>query len=105
MELKEDLAILEEIDAAVRSENWKENTAKAIKPYGRIAEVVRTLNLLIDMNRLYEAKKYIEIQIENAKGITEQKCFKRKVRADYCKHCKNDFCNLNETPKNESYKN
>ena len=105
MELKEEITLLEEINTAVRSENWKENTAEVIKPYSRISEIVKMINLLMDMNKLYEAKKYIEIQIENIKGITEQKCFKRKVRADYCRHCKNEFCNLNETPKDESYKN
>lgn len=32
----------------------------------------------------YESKKYMDIQLENIKGITEQKCFRRKFREDYC---------------------
>lgn len=99
MELKEEIALLEEIDTAIRSEDWKENTTETIKPYNRISEIVRTINLLIDKNRLYEAKKYMDIQLENIKGITEQKCFRRKFRKDYCEHCVNQFCNLNRTQK------
>lgn len=99
-----ELELLEKINQAIRSENWKENTKDVIKPYKRIASIVKMLDLLIERNRLYEAKKYMQIQIENLNGITEQKCFKRKVRADYCEHCQNEFCNLNTTQKDKSYK-
>lgn len=104
MEIQEEMELLEKINTAVRSENWKEKTSEVIRPYNRISEIVKTMNCLIDRNRLYEAKKYIEIQLENIKGITEQKCYKRKVRTDYCEHCVNTLCNLNVTSRDESYK-
>lgn len=96
MEVDEETALLEKINEAVRSENWKEETAKAIKPYMRLFEISKTLELLIEKNRLFEAKKYTEIQLENVKGITEQKCKLKRLKKDYCNFCKNYLCNLNK---------
>ena len=103
MKKDEDIEILENIYDSLWAEDWKKSVVEQMHPYARLSDVVRTMNLLIKKNGLYEAKKYMEIQINNAKGLTEQKCFKRKVRADYCKHCVNSFCNLNKTKKDEKF--
>ena len=48
-----------------------------------------------DLNHLVLAKRLVRQEIENLKGITEQKCRKRKVREDYCNYCSNSNCNYN----------
>lgn len=50
-----------------------------------------------DGNRLVEAKRLAEQEINNVKGITEQKCKKRKLLINACSHCTNANCNLNTT--------
>ena len=54
-------------------------------------------------NGLFVAKKIIKQELENLKGITEQKCKKIKVRKDYCIYCKNYNCSLNKN--NERFSN
>ena len=49
-------------------------------------------------NRLFEAKRYVQQELDNIKGITEVKCKKRKINRLYCNTCKNCNCNLNANP-------
>lgn len=49
-------------------------------------------------NRLFEAKRYVQQELDNIKGITEVKCKRRKINKLYCNTCKNCNCNLNENP-------
>lgn len=53
-------------------------------------------------NRLFEAKRYVQQELDNIRGITEVKCKRRKLNKDYCKICKNRNCNLNT---NQQYQN
>lgn len=77
------------------TEDWKEEASKVVNPYKKMMDIIRKLDIMIEKNRLYEAKRYFFIELENAKGITEQKCKKKKLRKDICEHCKNLNCNLN----------
>ena len=52
-------------------------------------------------NRLFEAKRYVQQELDNIKGITETKCKRRKINKLYCNTCKNCNCNLNA---NSEYK-
>ena len=56
--------------------------------------LVRIENL-VDKNRFVEAIRLTEREIENLKGITEQKCKRYKINKGYCKICTNVNCNLN----------
>lgn len=49
----------------------------------------------IEKNRLLEAKRYVQQELDNIKGITETKCKRRKINKGYCNICKNRNCNLN----------
>ena len=49
-------------------------------------------------NRLFEAKRYVQQELDNIKGITEVKCKRSKINKNYCKICKNRNCNLNSNP-------
>lgn len=51
---------------------------------------------LLVRNRSFEAKRLVKQELENIKGITEQKCKKIKLRKDYCVMCKNYNCNNNK---------
>ncbi|MBO5348525.1 MAG: hypothetical protein J6A89_01705 [Clostridia bacterium] len=45
------------------------------------------------------SKRLIDRELDNINGMTEQKCIKRKLRADYCNFCDNLFCNFNNNEK------
>ena len=49
-------------------------------------------------NRLFEAKRYVQQELDNIKGITETKCKRRKINKLYCNTCKNCNCKLNANP-------
>ena len=53
------------------------------------------LERLIEKDDLYYARRYNKQEIENIKGITEQKCKRHVVNKGYCRLCKNLTCNLN----------
>ena len=40
-----------------------------------------------DLNHLFVAKRLVRREIENLKGITEQKCKKKKVNKTNCNYC------------------
>ena len=50
---------------------------------------------LIEQDNLQYAKRYNNRELDNLKGITEQKCKLHKLNRDHCKTCKNLTCNLN----------
>lgn len=56
-------------------------------------DILKKLEWLVVRNRTFEAKKRLTIELDNLKGITEQKCKLIKVRKDYCNHCWNYNCN------------
>ncbi len=56
-------------------------------------DILKKLEWLVVRNRTFEAKKRLTIELNNLKGITEQKCKLIKVRKDYCNFCWNYNCN------------
>lgn len=58
-----------------------------------------------ERNRIFEAKRYVNQELDNIKGISEQNCKRRKLNKTYCKICKNRNCNLNDNPKYENNNN
>ena len=56
-------------------------------------EILDKLEWLVVRNRTFEAKKRLKIELENLRGITEQKCKLIKLRKDYCSHCWIYNCN------------
>lgn len=52
----------------------------------------------IERNRLLEAKRVVQQELDNLNGITETKCKRRKINKGYCNICKNRNCNLNSNP-------
>ena len=95
MNKKEEERMLEQIYNSLMTDNWKQNTLDLIKPYKRALEIIQMLEACINKNDLFLSKKLISTELKNVKGITEQKCIKRKLKKDYCKHCKNSHCNMN----------
>ena len=57
------------------------------------------LERLIEKDDLYYARRYNKREIENLKGITEQKCKMHKTNKGFCRTCKNITCNLNSNEK------
>lgn len=49
-------------------------------------------------NRLIEAKRVVQQELNNLNGITELQCKSRKINKNWCKICKNKNCNLNVNP-------
>ena len=95
MNNKEEIRMLEQIYNSLMTDNWKQNTLDLIKPYKRALEIIQMLESCINKNDLFLSKKLISTELKNVKGITEQKCIKRKLKRDYCKYCKNNHCNMN----------
>lgn len=63
-------------------------------------EIIKRIQLILELDHLYEAKEYIKIEIENLKGITEKNCKNSRYYCNdwYCKECRNFNCsgNMNE---------
>lgn len=57
------------------------------------------LERLIEKDDLYYARRYNKQEIENIKGITEQKCKMHKTNKGFCRTCKNITCSLNNNEK------
>lgn len=96
--------VLEPIDIYLEDEQWKnkiltyidECTKKIDKEDIYTLRILKRLNLLIERNRTFEARRVVIQEKENLLGITEQKCKRRKINQGYCKVCTNINCNLNE---------
>lgn len=73
----------------------------SIRPYKQLVYVLNMLQNCIGRNDLLLSKRLVDRELENIKGITEQRCMKRKLREDYCNFCDNLYCNINNSEKNE----
>lgn len=60
----------------------------------KLLEILRRIELILELDCLYEAKKYIQIEIENLKGITQKNCKSKFYFCEdyYCKTCHNLNC-------------
>lgn len=64
----------------------------------KMLEVLNRIKICIERDSLDIARDLIELEIENLKGITEQKCKNTKYYYyDWnCKYCSNLNCNQNK---------
>ncbi len=56
---------------------------------------------LIDRNRFLEARRLIKQELNNLKGITEQKCKDKNINESNCSVCENLNCNENKSNSNK----
>lgn len=64
----------------------------------RMIQILDKFILYANRNRLIEAKRVAQQELNNLNGITELKCKSRKINKNWCKICKNRNCNLNANP-------
>ena len=63
----------------------------------KILEILNRIKVCVKSDSLNVAKELIKIEIENLKGITEQRCKNTKYYFyDTCKYCSNYNCNSNK---------
>ena len=64
----------------------------------KILEILNRIKVCVKSDSLNVAKELIKIEIENLKGITEQRCKNTKYYFydTYCKYCNNYNCNSNK---------
>jgi len=67
-----------------------------------LLEIIERIENCLEYGSVDIAKQLIKLEIENLKGITEERCKKTKYYFydDYCKYCSNLNCNSNQN-KNE----
>ena len=63
-----------------------------------LLKVLERIKQLLKNDLLIEAKEYVDLEIENLKGITEQKCKNTMYYFGdfYCKYCENLNCSSNQ---------
>lgn len=57
--------------------------------------VLERIFWLTERNRYVEARRLVEQELNNLKGITELNCKAKKINSGHCKICKNLNCNEN----------
>ena len=64
----------------------------------KILEILNRIKVCVKSDSLNVAKELIKIEIENLKGITEQRCKNTRYYFydTYCKYCSNYNCNSNK---------
>lgn len=64
----------------------------------KMLEILKRIEVSIKMDSLDVAKKLIKLEIENLKGITEEKCKNTRYYFydSYCKYCSNYNCRSNK---------
>ncbi len=60
----------------------------------KMLEILKRIEICLKRDSLYESKEYIKIEIENLKGITQEKCKSKFYYCDnyYCIECHNLNC-------------
>ena len=64
----------------------------------KLLEILKNIRNLLENNFLYEAKQYIQIEINNIDGTTEKNCKNTYYYFydTYCKWCSNYNCSSNK---------
>lgn len=62
-----------------------------------LLEIINRIKDFIDHNDICEAKEYVELELNNLKGTTQQQCQNTKYHfyPTYCKYCNNINCESN----------
>lgn len=98
--------MLENIKESLYRELWKCNTLGLVVEYKEIADdevankLLERFEWLIVRNRFVEARRLVEQEIDNANGVTVEKCKRFKVNKGYCRVCTNYNCSNNENKEN-----
>ena len=93
--------MLESIKESLYSKLWKCNTLKLITEYKEIVDDEVANNLLerfewlLIRNRFIEARRLVDQELDNANGVTVEKCKRFKLNKTYCNTCKNYNCSNN----------
>lgn len=66
----------------------------SIKDYV-ITKILDRLYWLIERNRYVEARRLVDQELDNANGVTVEKCKRFKLNKTYCNTCKNYNCSNN----------
>lgn len=64
-----------------------------------ILDILRRIQALINRDKVYYAKEYIRLEIENFEGFTPKKCKNTIYEFYYCDKCSNKNCPDNERNK------
>lgn len=54
-------------------------------------EILNRINSLLLKNATFEARDYINLELDNLKGITSKNC--KGAKLNFCKSCSNLNCN------------
>ena len=62
-----------------------------------LLEIINRIKNFIEHNNIFEAKEYIELELNNLNGTTQQQCQNTKCHfyPTYCKYCSNINCESN----------
>lgn len=62
-----------------------------------LLEIIYRIKNLLGRNEIFEAKEYIELELNNLNGITQEQCKNTKYHfyPTYCKYCSNTNCESN----------
>ena len=98
------IELLEKLKQCLYDEHWKDNTLDLITHYRNnlndydsvIIQLLDRFNWLIVRNRFIEARRLVEQELDNANGVTVQKCKRFKLNKTYCRICTNYNCSNNE---------
>lgn len=58
-------------------------------------KILGRLNWLMERNRYVEARRLVDQELDNANGVTVEKCKRFKLNKTYCNTCKNYNCSNN----------
>lgn len=66
-------------------------------------EILNSIKVFLQKEQLYEAKHYLQLELDNLKGITQLKCQNTKYYYYdwYCKYCSNKNCSANKNIAND----
>lgn len=64
----------------------------------KVLDILNKIHICLKNNSIDNARYFIKLEIENLKGITEQKCKNTKYYFYdyYCQYCNNLNCNSNK---------
>lgn len=62
-----------------------------------LLEIINRIKNFIEHNNIFEAKEYIELELNNLNGTTQLQCQNTKYHfyPTYCKYCSNINCESN----------
>lgn len=59
-----------------------------------VIDMLRRINILLLKDAQFEAREYIQLEIQNLNGITYKECKNKHLGIDYCNNCSNLNCKI-----------